>query len=145
MDRQMTPFGNTVVLSMIGEPRERPSAIVLPQGARVRYDAPLMARVVDCGPDVRDVAPGMEVLIRAHNDGAEVEIPGAGHFRLVSERAVLCVLSHDRPDAALIADYARLWRQIMVRAKFLAIVDPEASEAYLARVHAVGAEAIEAS
>lgn len=111
----MTPFGDRVVLKIEAEITDRPSTIILPQGARVRRDAPLMADVVDVGPDVRWVRAGMRVLVAALADGVEVSIPGSGFLRVVGEHAVIAQLSAERPFDTLIAERDRLNDEITER------------------------------
>lgn len=92
VNQSLTPFGDRVVVQILTESRQRASKIFLPQGARVRYDAPLVAKVIDCGPAVEEVQAGMVVLVLAHHDGVEVTIPGLGSYRVIGERACLANL-----------------------------------------------------
>ncbi len=144
MDRKMTPYGNRIVLRMIAESRARPTGLILPDGARVRYDAPLVATVVDVGPEVADLQPGMEVLSLPNVDGVDVDIPGMGSFRVVGPRAVLAVLGEPRvtelSDGDLAREYVRIAGIIAqrIRTQTLATAEGEPAPIMVALTEARG-------
>ena len=111
----MTPLGDRVVLRIHAAVRERESGLILPEGARVRYDAPLVADVIDVGPNCTRVWAGAKVLVATRADGVDVTIPDQGTLRIVGERAIIAVLADEQPTTALIADYERLVRRLFAR------------------------------
>ncbi len=100
VERTMTPFGDTVVVEPLPD-FDPSSRIILPEGARVKYDRAKRAKIVDVGPDVRGLLPGQEVLVAPMHDGVEIDVPGTGkatgRFRVIQAKAVMAVLSTD-PD-----------------------------------------------
>lgn len=150
VNRSMTPFGDRVVVMVTAETRERPSKLFLPDGARVRYDAPLTARVLDCGPACKEVKPGMDVLIVAHHDGVEVSIPGVGTHRIIGERACLAVITDpvvaELTDDEMVDRFTRFVDEFRSRARKRMLTDPEAAKLMYAKsvaaMHALGASGL---
>lgn len=116
--RTMTPLNDTVVLEMLPEAQQRASGLWLPEGRRVKYDLAKLARIRDVGPGVTEaLSAGMEVLVAPMHDGVEITVPGTGHdgltrFRIVQQRAVVAVLTPERPTPAIVADIQRLLQQL---------------------------------
>jgi hypothetical protein len=115
VERIMTPFGDTVVLEMLEDPSPL-SKIVLPQGARVRYDRAKRARIVDVGPDCKErLHPGQEVLVAPRFDGVALNVPGtskdAGHYTVTVSKAIVATLTEGPDPAALYAALERILAQ----------------------------------
>lgn len=111
-ERTITACGDQVVLRVVPESEQRPSGIILPQGRRPNYKAPIEAEIVDCGEAVpATITPGRTALVLALADGVRIKIAGE-QFWIVSHKAIVGILGEPRPRAAIEANISRLIEEL---------------------------------